>query len=102
MTVTDEELQAVKKYMQRERDFTEDDSLIRTLYAAAVIYLRGSGVKAPSEDRELYDVLVWGLTLYYYDHRDAVSSEAAFPVGLRPILNLLKNTAVVDAAVAEE
>lgn len=102
METCDKELEAVKRYMRVDPDFTEDDEIIRALYAAAALYLRNAGIEAPSEGRQLYDLAVWGLTLYYYDHRDAVGDEAAFPIGLRPIITQLKLLAGVDAAVAEE
>lgn len=98
MEITDEELEAVKRYMRVDPDFTEDDGIIRALNKAAVLYLRNAGIEAPGEDRQLYDLAVWGLTLFYYDHRDAVGDEAAFPIGLRPIITQLKLLAGVDAA----
>lgn len=101
MDDNDNELEAVKRYMRVDPDFTGDDGIIRALHKAAAAYLRNAGIEAPDEGRELYDLAVWGLTLFYYDHRDAVGDEAAFPVGLRPILTQLKLTAGVDAAVAE-
>ena len=100
MKVTAKELKDVKRYMQVDLDFKDDDQIIRALYSAAVLYLRNAGIEAPAGDRQLYDLAVWGLTLFYYDHRDAVGNEAAFPVGLRPIITQLKLTAGVD--VAEE
>lgn len=102
MNITDEELRAVKAYMQVDPDFPEDDGIIRALSEAAVLYLRNAGIEAPSGNRQLYDLAVWGLTLFYYDHREAVGNEAAFPVGLRPIITQLKLTAGVDAAVVTD
>ncbi len=83
-----EELAQVKKYMRVEHD--EDDELIAALYAAAGLYLEAAGVRAPAEASPLYNLALWGLTLHYYDHRDDVGSEAAFPLGLRPVINQLK------------
>lgn len=97
METTDKEMEAVKRYMRVDPDFTEDDGIIRALYAAAALYLRNAGIEAPDEGRELYDLVVWGLTLFYYDHREAVGDEAAFPVGLRPIITQLKLLADVAA-----
>lgn len=98
MEIADKELEGVKRYMRVDPDFTEDDEIIRALYAAAALYLRNAGIEAPDGGRELYDLAVWGLTLFYYDHRDAVGDEAAFPIGLRPIITQLKLLAGVDAA----
>lgn len=90
MEITDKELEAVKRYMRVDPDCTEDDWIIRALYAAAALYLRNAGIEAPEGDRALYDLALWGLTLFYYDHRDAVGDEAAFPIGLRPVITQLK------------
>lgn len=87
MAVSDEELKAVKAYMKAPDD---DDDIIKALYAAARIYLKKGGVVKPDEDPELYNLAIWSLTLHYYDHRDAVGNEAAIPIGLRPIINQLK------------
>lgn len=90
MAVSDEKLAAAKKYMRI--DGTDDDAVIRALYEAAVIYLQDAGIEEPSSDSALYNLAVWSLTLHYYDHRDAVGTEASFPTGLRPIINQLKLT----------
>lgn len=87
-----EYLAAVKRYMRVDGD--EDDEVIAALYEAAVLYLRNAGVDEERETLPLYNLCVWSLTLHYYDHRDAVGTESAFPIGLRPILNQLKLTAV--------
>lgn len=87
MYITHEELMAVKAYMRAPDD---DDDIIKSLYAAAKIYLQEGGVVPPEKDPELYNLAVWSLTLYYYDHRDAVGNEAAIPIGLRPIINQIK------------
>ena len=92
------ELAAVKQYMRI--DGTEDDAIIASLYQAAALYLTNAGVSRPAKDAELYDLALWSLTLYYYDHRDAVGSESGIPNGLRPILNQLKLVAAADHAAA--
>lgn len=86
--VSPEELAAAKRYMRVDGD--EDDEIISALYEAAVIYLRNAGIDERYESLPLYNLCVWALTLHYYDHRDAVGTEAPFPIGLRPILNQLK------------
>lgn len=88
MTPDEKALAAVKKYMRV--DGTDDDDVIAALYAAAVLYLQNAGIKPPADGGALYNLAVWGLTLYYYDHRDDVGSEGGFPVGLRPVINQLK------------
>lgn len=88
-----EELEAAKRYMRVDGD--EDDAVISALYEAAVLYLRNAGIDEISGSLPLYQLCVWSLTLYYYDHRGAVGTEAAFPVGLRPILNQLKIAAAI-------
>lgn len=92
--MTPEELASVKAYMRV--DGTEDDVIISALYKAAVLYLGNAGIQPPTDDRDLYDLAVWSLTLYYYDHRAAVGNEAELPVGLRPIINQLKLIAAAD------
>lgn len=90
MALSGRALAAVKRYMRV--DGSDDDDVIAALYAAAVLYLQNAGVEALEENSDLYNLAVWGLTLYYYDHRDDVGSEANCPVGLRPVINQLKQT----------
>lgn len=93
MAVSEQELAAVKAYMRVDQDDLEDDEVIEALYEAARSYLTGAGISDPGEAAEghsLYLLALWGLTLYYHDHRDAVGAEQAFPVGLRPVITQLK------------
>lgn len=96
MAVSPDKLAAVKRYMRVDGD--EDDLIITPLYEAAVLYLKNAGIDEPATEPELYNLAVWGLTLHYYDHRDAVGTEASFPIGLRPIINQLKLTGAASAA----
>jgi hypothetical protein len=82
-----EYLEAVKRYMRVDGD--EDDGVIAALYEAAVLYLKNAGVRETEAS----------LPLHYYDHRDAVGSEAEIPVGLRPVLNQLKLTAAIQGDI---
>lgn len=93
MTVNPDKLAAVKRYMRV--DGNEDDAVISALYQAAVLYLREAGIEEPADGSALYDLATWGLTLHYYDHRDAVGTEASFPTGLRPIITQLKLTGAI-------
>ena len=88
MSGAPEKLAAAKLYMRIDGD--SDDAVISALYEAAVLYLQNAGVEEPESDPALYNLAVWSLTLHYYDHRDAVGTEASFPTGLRPIINQLK------------
>nr|WP_325212928.1 head-tail connector protein [uncultured Oscillibacter sp.] len=92
-----EYLEAVKRYMRVDGD--EDDGVIAALYEAAVLYLKNAGVRETEASLPLYNLCVWSLTLHYYDHRDAVGSEAEIPVGLRPVLNQLKLTAAIQGDI---
>ena len=87
LKVDAEKLKAVKLYMREDREDADNDALIWSLYLAAKVYL---GVPEPPGGDPLYELALWRLTLHYYDHRDAVGSEADFPAGLRPIINSLK------------
>ena len=98
-TITDEELKAVKQFMKLD-GVDDDDDVVKALYAAAKIYLKNGGVTLPDEDPELYNLALWSLTLHYYDHRDAVGNEAAIPIGLRPIINQLKQDAEILRSVS--
>lgn len=89
-----EYLAAAKRYMRVDGD--EDDAVISALYEAAVTYLRNAGIDEQWDTLPLYNLCVWSLTLHYYDHRDAVGTEAPFPTGLRPILNQLKLKALTE------
>ena len=89
MQIPDEAaLAAVKRYMRVEG--TEEDAVISALYVAAVLYLQNAGIEPPDSPNGLYNLALWSLTLYYYDHRDDVGSETSFPVGLRPVITQLK------------
>lgn len=88
-----EYLEAVKRYMRV--DGNEDDAIIAALYEAAVLYLKNTGIEETDDSLPLYNLCIWSLTLHYYDHRDAVGSEAEIPTGLRPILNQLKLAASI-------
>lgn len=90
MAVSDKQLAAVKRYMRVDGD--DDDAVIGALLEAAILYLRDAGIDEPAEESALYNLATWGLTLHYYDHRDAVGTEAALPLGIRPIITQLKLT----------
>lgn len=96
MAISEEKLAAVKRYMRVDGD--ENDVVISALYEAAVLYLRDAGIEEPAEGSALYDLATWGLTLHYYDHRDAVGTEASFPTGLRPIITQLKLAGTIQSA----
>ena len=81
-------LQACKDYMRV--DGCEDDDTIFALMDAAAAYLNNAGIPKPVSDSPLYNLALQSLTLHFYDHRDAVGTEAPLPTGLRPILNQLK------------
>ena len=83
------DLEACKNFMRVDGD--DDDALITGLMQAAKEYLDGAGIPEPAEATPLYTMAVHSLTLHYYDHRDAVGEEAAFPTGLRPVINQLKH-----------
>ena len=88
MAVSEQKLAAAKAYMRI--DGSDEDELIAPLYEAAQLYLANAGIPEPQENSALYSMAVWSLTLHYYDHRDAVGTEAGIPTGLRPVLNQLK------------
>lgn len=94
-TICPESLAAVKAYMRV--DGNEDDALISSFFAAAVEYLTSSGVYRTADNSARYDLVVQGMTLYWYDHRDAVGTEAEMPKGLRPVINQLKRDAEAQA-----
>ena len=100
MALEQDKLEAVKRYMRVEG--TDDDQVIAALYAAAVVSLDNAGVRQPEAENDLYRLVVWSLTLYYYDHRDDVGSESAFPIGLRPIINQLKALALATEGTNEK
>lgn len=71
-------------------DGNDDDETIGALMDAAAEYLSNAGIPAPESSSALYTLALHSLTLHYYDHRDAVGTEAPIPTGLRPIINQLK------------
>lgn len=101
MGVSSAQLAACKQYMRV--DYLTDDDLITTLMEAALDYLNLTGT-APLTQKQTLAVHV--LTLHWYDHRDDVSSVAAFPAGVRPIINQIKAeqaiASVTDPPAEEE
>lgn len=93
-------LEACKKYMRVDGE--DEDDIIQALMSAAELYLKGAGIVPEWSPPALYNLALWGLTLHYYDHRDAVGNESAFPVGLRPVITQLKLTAVSKLGTAGE
>ena len=85
---------ACKAYMRIDGD--EDDKLIGQLCDAAAAYLATAGAERGLQEGTAraaqYDLALWALTLHYYDHRDAVGTEAPLPIGVRPIIHQLKLT----------
>lgn len=100
MEADSERLEACKRYMRLDGE--DEDDLIQALMAAAELYLKGAGIVPECSPPALYNLALWGLTLHYYDHRDAVGNEAAFPIGLRPVITQLKLTAVSNLDTAGE
>ena len=93
-------LEACKKYMRVDGE--DEDEVILSLMAAAQAYLERAGITPERSPAAQYDLALWGLTLHYYDHREAVGNEAAFPIGLRPVITQLKLTAVPKLGTARE
>lgn len=85
-------LEACKKYMRVDGE--DEDGVILALMSAAQAYLERAGITPERSPEAQYNLALLGLTLHYYDHREAVGNEAAFPIGLRPVINQLKWTAV--------
>lgn len=96
MAPTERQLADCKLYMRV--DGADEDELISDLYRAAQEYLARAGICCTEDNASSYALAVHSLTLHYYDHRDAVGTEAGIPVGLRPIINQLKLEAEVQAA----
>lgn len=96
MAVDANKLAACKSYMRVEG--SDEDAVIEALYEAAQLYLENAGVREPETYSALYSLAVWSLTLHYYDHRDAVGSEAGIPTQLRPIIDQLKLVAEAGSA----
>ena len=92
----DDRLAACKAYMRIDGD--EEDTLITALLDAATGYLTGAGIYRTADNAARYDLAAQGLALYYYDHRDAVGTEAEMPRGLRPLIAQLKLEAAALAA----
>lgn len=86
--VSADRLAAYKAYMRVDGE--ADDALISFFISAAAEYLTGAGIYRTADNAARYDLALSALTLYYYDHRDAVGTEAEIPRGLRPVINQLK------------
>lgn len=88
---TEAQVTACKAYMRIDGD--ADDALIASLCDAAEGYLTRAGCRRSETDTAQaaqYDLALWSLTLHYYDHRDAVGTEAPLPLGLPPVITQLK------------
>lgn len=89
------------RYMRLDDLDLSSDELedVSDLYEAAQEYLADAGIPEPSanEPDKLYRHAVHALTLFYYDHRDAVGSA---PDALRPFINTLKGRASVARAAS--
>ena len=97
MIPSEKQLAVCKQYMNV--DHNDDDSLIADIYQSCQEYLAGTGVFRTADNAGRYDLTVHRMTLYFYDHRDAASSEENLPAGLRPLINQLKQDAeVLEAA----
>lgn len=81
------DLTAVKRYMRLE---DAPDEEVLPFYLFAENYLRDTGIYRTDENQHMYDIVLWGLSLYYYDHRDDVGADATFPAGLQKTINKLK------------
>lgn len=92
----DDRLAACKAYMRVDGE--AEDALITALLDAATEYLTGAGIYRTADNAARYDLAAQGLALYYYDHRDAVGTEAEMPRGLRPLIAQLKLEAAALAA----
>ncbi len=85
------QIEACKAYMRVDGD--GEDTLIASLCDAAEGYLTRAGCRRSETDTAQaaqYDLALWSLTLHYYDHRDAVGTEAPLPLGLPPVITQLK------------
>lgn len=103
MAVSEERLKSAIKYGKLEDvvgNDPEEKILVESIYSAAVTYFSNTGIREPEKDAELYFLAVNMLFLYWYDHRDLIGNEAALPVGLRPIINQLKQLGELTAAAA--
>lgn len=88
---TEAQVTACKTYMRI--DGNGEDTLIASLCDAAEGYLTRAGCRRSETDTAQaaqYDLALWSLTLHYYDHRDAVGTEAPLPLGLPPVITQLK------------
>lgn len=84
LNFTAEQITACKAYMRAEE---ETDAAILPLMEAAAEYI---GLSSSENLSAMETLALHSLTLYYYDHRDAVGGEADMPAGLRPILVKIK------------
>lgn len=91
-----DKLERCKLYMRV--DGSDEDALISALMGSAEEYLTGAGVLPCPDNARRYELALFALTLHYYDHRDAVGTEADIPRGLRPVLTQLKLEGVASAA----
>lgn len=94
MAVDNTALSACKLYMRV--DDSNDDALIIWLMQAAKTYLTKAGAPAPATADASYDLAVWALTLYWYDHRSEVGKAPESAQGLITQLKLSPLPAPVE------
>ena len=97
MELTDERRAALLAYCRIDALEPGEDTLMETLYSAAVAYMDQAGVSEPKEGtprRAQYDLAVNYLVLNSYDQRDAVvtGTIVADNPAFRRIMNQLKLT----------
>lgn len=89
------DLAAVKAYMRfDELDLNDEEreresALIDEIRQAAVQYLEANGVREREGDL-VYDLVIKGMTLHDYDHRDDPALREDYPRGTRSRINHLK------------
>lgn len=91
-------LLACKQYMKAD---DLDDPDIEFMYQLALEYMAGLRIVETDANHFRFRLCVHALAADWYDHRSNVGTEDGLPVGVRHILNFLKNVPESGTEVAD-
>ena len=92
-------LLACKQYMKAE---DLDDPVIESMYQAALEHMHTLGIVETDANRFRFRLCVHALAADWYDHRSNVGTEDGLPVGVRHVLNFLKNVPESGTEVTDD
>ena len=100
MTILDEDgLLACRQYMKAD---DLDDPDIEFMYQLALEHMASLNIIETEQNHFRFRLCVHALAADWYDHRTNVGTEDGLPIGVRRILNFLKNVPDSGTEVGDE